>query len=193
MVTLIDGNGWMGFSHPINDRCNRQPIMSWDPRRKRRQSEHGRNCWDLLGICRCCVNMEVSIVMVVPPIAGWFMSWKIPSFEMDDDWGYLYDSGNLHMEISKNTQSLANSLVNHHDQILSIDIVFKQTHIYIYIYVYINIYPIKLVIHPNYSQLYVFIGSTSNSHQIMFYGYTDTHRTKTLYLDDLPESHWSYC
>ena len=22
---------------------------------------------------------------------GWFISWKIPSFDMDDDWGYPYD------------------------------------------------------------------------------------------------------
>ena len=25
------------------------------------------------------------------PKNGWLMSWKIPSFEMDDDWGYPYD------------------------------------------------------------------------------------------------------
>ena len=31
------------------------------------------------------------------PIAGWFSSWKIPSFEMDDDWGYPYDFGNHHL------------------------------------------------------------------------------------------------
>ena len=28
------------------------------------------------------------LVMGGTPIAGWFGSWKIPSFEMDDDWGY---------------------------------------------------------------------------------------------------------
>ena len=26
-----------------------------------------------------------------PKIAGWFISGNIPSFEMDDDWGYPYD------------------------------------------------------------------------------------------------------
>ena len=34
------------------------------------------------------------------PIAGWFLSWKTPSRSMDDDWGYLYDSGNPHMDYS---------------------------------------------------------------------------------------------
>ena len=24
------------------------------------------------------------------PRNGWFISWKIPSFEMDDEWGYSY-------------------------------------------------------------------------------------------------------
>ena len=38
----------------------------------------------------------VSIVMEVPP-NGWFLLGKIPSFEMDDDWGYPYDSGKPHM------------------------------------------------------------------------------------------------
>ena len=32
-----------------------------------------------------------------PPIAGWFVSWKIPS-KMHDDWGYPYDSGNQHID-----------------------------------------------------------------------------------------------
>ena len=30
------------------------------------------------------------------PIAGWFIG-KIPSFEMDDDWGYPHDYGNPHV------------------------------------------------------------------------------------------------
>ena len=36
------------------------------------------------------------------PIAGWCLLEKIPSFEMDDDWGYPYDSGNLHMSLTCN-------------------------------------------------------------------------------------------
>ena len=32
--------------------------------------------------------MGVSIVGGVPKFAGWFISWKIPSFEMDDEQGY---------------------------------------------------------------------------------------------------------
>ena len=32
------------------------------------------------------VDMEVSVVIGVL-YNGWFISWKIPSFEMDDDWG----------------------------------------------------------------------------------------------------------
>ena len=34
------------------------------------------------------------------PIAGWFISWKIHGkshLEMDDNWGYPYDSGNLQL------------------------------------------------------------------------------------------------
>ena len=31
------------------------------------------------------------------PQNEWFLLGKIPSFEMDDDWGYPYDSGNLHL------------------------------------------------------------------------------------------------
>ena len=30
------------------------------------------------------------LVMGNPKLAGWFTIWKIPSFEMDDDWGYPY-------------------------------------------------------------------------------------------------------
>ena len=39
----------------------------------------------------------------VPSMGGtplsldWFLLWKIPSFEMDDDWGHPYDSGNPNM------------------------------------------------------------------------------------------------
>ena len=29
------------------------------------------------------------------PSNRWLIFWKIPSFEMDDDWGYPHDSGNL--------------------------------------------------------------------------------------------------
>ena len=29
------------------------------------------------------------------PIAAWFIAWNIPSFEMDDDWGYPKILGNL--------------------------------------------------------------------------------------------------
>ena len=36
--------------------------------------------------------------MGIPKNAGWFISWKTPSFEMDDDWGYPYDSGKYHVE-----------------------------------------------------------------------------------------------
>ena len=28
-------------------------------------------------------------------------SWKIPSFEMDENWGYPYDSGNHHLSLSQ--------------------------------------------------------------------------------------------
>ena len=35
--------------------------------------------------------------MGVPKFAGWFISWKIPSFAMDDDLGYPHDSGNHQM------------------------------------------------------------------------------------------------
>ena len=31
------------------------------------------------------------------PIAGWLISGNIPSFEMDDDWGYPHDYGNPHI------------------------------------------------------------------------------------------------
>ena len=31
-------------------------------------------------------TMGFQLVMGIPPIAGWFISWKIPSFEMDNDW-----------------------------------------------------------------------------------------------------------
>ena len=31
------------------------------------------------------------------PQNGWFLLGKIPSFEMDDHWGYPHDSGNLHI------------------------------------------------------------------------------------------------
>ena len=49
------------------------------------------------------------------PITGWFISWKIPSFEMDENWGYLYDSGHLHF--MGNLTNLTHSHMNkeHHE------------------------------------------------------------------------------
>ena len=41
-----------------------------------------------------------SMVMGVPIQHIWFTSWKITSFEMDDDWGHLHDSGKRHINLS---------------------------------------------------------------------------------------------
>ena len=38
-----------------------------------------------------------------PKLAGWFISWKIPSMEMDDDWGYAHDLGKPPYQVKRFT------------------------------------------------------------------------------------------
>ena len=61
---------------------------------------HPRFRYLLNGGCLCIFG-GLQLVMGVPQASnGWFSSGKISSFEMDNDWGYPYDSGNLHLCIS---------------------------------------------------------------------------------------------
>ena len=56
-----------------------------------------------------------------PKFAGWLISWKIPSFEMDDDWGYPYDSGTFHIALKsifqqKNVEWSCSTVLRHRYQ-----------------------------------------------------------------------------
>ena len=79
--------------HPWPPRCPRCPRCLRTPKRmpKRARRKCRWRSWKMLGNEKPAVpgfnDVVVSMAMGNPQ-NGWFISWKIPSFEMDDDWGY---------------------------------------------------------------------------------------------------------